>query len=60
MGAQERIEYHSKRAQNELDLGFTSDVMAASRAHLRLASLHMQRVRELTGHSETGKPLLTM
>jgi hypothetical protein len=60
MDARDIIEYHSRRAQSELDLGFTSEVMAASRAHLQLAKLHMQRLREITGEAGRSKPLLTM
>ncbi len=43
------IEYHRNRASRELNLGLTTSCMAAARAHLRLSSLHMQRVRSLGG-----------
>ena len=60
MHGQDIIEYHSNRAQKELDLGLTATVMAASRAHLQLAALHMKRMREVAGGSEPRQPLLTM
>lgn len=43
------VSYHSSRATSELDLGLAARSGAASRAHLKLASMHMARVRELTG-----------
>lgn len=60
MNVQDVIDYHSTRAQSELDLGLTTEVFAASRAHLRLASLHMERLRELAGEATKQKPLLKM
>jgi hypothetical protein len=60
MQAHDAIEYHSTRVTKEIHLGLTTTVMAASRAHLQLATLHMQRLRELTGQSERHKPVLTM
>jgi hypothetical protein len=59
MNGQDAIEYHASRARIELDLGLTADALAASRAHLQLAALHMNRMRELTGASEPHKPSLT-
>ena len=58
MTSQDTIHYHTDRARTELDMGLLSQSVAASRAHLQLASLHMQRLRELTG--EPGKSPLTM
>lgn len=43
------IDYHRARASRELNLGLTTSCMAAARAHLRLSSLHMERVRSLGG-----------
>jgi hypothetical protein len=61
MGMEELIEYHSTRAREELDLGLIAQGMAAARSHLQLASLHMQRVRELSGSRvSTGVPALMM
>ena len=60
MPTKDVIAYHSNRAKAELDLGLTADVMAASRAHLQLAGLHMQRLRELTRGSGSPKPILMM
>ena len=57
---QDAIDYHTMRAKTELDLGLTATITVASRARLKLAALHMQRLRELTGRSGSPKPLLTM
>ena len=55
------IEYHSSRAQSEMGLGLRAQVIPAARAHLQLASLHMQRVRELAGRQmPKEKPVLVM
>lgn len=43
------LNYHSERATRELDLGLVADSSSATRAHLQLASMHLQRVRELNG-----------
>lgn len=43
------LDYHAARATRELDMGLAAGSAAAARAHLQLASLHMARVRELTG-----------
>ena len=37
-------DYHIRRAQAELDLAYRSECSKAMEAHLRLSSLHMQRV----------------
>jgi hypothetical protein len=60
MNRQDAIDYHSTRAQVELDRGLTANALTASRAHLQLAALHMNRMRELTGPSKPHKPILTM
>ena len=49
MTKQDDLSYHSERATRELDLGLTAETLSAARAHLKLASMHMERVRELTG-----------
>jgi len=49
MPKQDALTYHSQRATRELDLGLTADLNSVARAHLQLASMHMQRVRELNG-----------
>ena len=41
------ITYHRSRASRELNLGLASGSLPAARAHLKLSSLHFQRVREL-------------
>lgn len=58
MSPTDEADYHSKRALCELDLGLTAKAIAAGRAHLKLASLHMARVRELS--SQPIQPLLRM
>jgi hypothetical protein len=60
MHEQDAIDYHSTRAKDELDLGLTADLIAASRAHMQLAALHMQRLRELSEGSKARKPILRM
>ena len=45
----EAITYHRARADRERNIGLTSSSLAAARAHLRLSSLHWQRVHELGG-----------
>ena len=45
------IAYHRTRASRELDLGLACGSLAAARAHLRLSSLHFQKVRDLEGLS---------
>lgn len=48
MHRQDELSYHSERATRELDLGLTAGSSMAARAHLELASMHMQRVRQLS------------
>lgn len=43
------IDYHRSRASRELNLGLASGSLPAARAHLRLSSLHYQKVRDLEG-----------
>lgn len=40
-------DYHVRRARAEFDLAYRSDCRAATESHLRLSSLHMQRLRDL-------------
>ena len=61
MDVEDLIQYHSDRATREMDLGLTSDRMSASRAHLGLAALHFERVRQLASASgEKVAPPLRM
>lgn len=61
MPIEDLIQYHSTRAQDEMGLGLRAQAIPAARAHLQLASLHMQRVRELAGSKATPeKPVLIM
>lgn len=52
MNRQDELSYHSQRATRELDMGLTAQSTPAARAHLQLASMHMQRVRELGGEPQ--------
>lgn len=50
------IAYHRDRARHELDIGLTSNSLAAARSHLKLSSLHWQRLRELEGGAPQQDP----
>ena len=43
------IAYHRDRATRELNIGLSSASLTAARAHLKLSSLHFQRLRDLEG-----------
>ena len=53
MPKRDALSYHTQRATRELDLGLHSESSPAARAHLKLASMHLQRVRELSGGAAT-------
>ena len=40
-------EYHRQRAQAELDWAYRAEHRQAAEAHMRLAGMHMERLREL-------------
>jgi hypothetical protein len=42
-------EYHEQRARTEMDQAYRSDHNAAAEAHMRLASLHMERLKRQDG-----------
>ena len=52
----EDIAYHRARARHELDIGLTCGSLAAARSHLKLSSLHWQRLRELEGSARQKDP----
>lgn len=54
----EEIEYHRTRARRELNLGLTSSSIPAARAHLRLSSLHLERLRALEGYVCAEPPFI--
>lgn len=58
----EELSYHRQRASRELDIGLASNSLAAARAHLRLSSLHFQKVRELEGQNAplSDRPLFVL
>ena len=41
------LDYHTRRAREELDLAYSSFVRAAIDAHLKMASLHLARIRDI-------------
>ena len=45
MNMDETGQYHMDRARAELDLAYRAEVTSAAEAHMRLAALHMERVR---------------
>ena len=57
---QDALEFHSRRASQELNRGLTAEHIIAARTHLTLASMHMQRVRELDPSAAREKPPLHM
>ena len=48
------ISYHRQRAADELNLGLAANSTPVARAHLRLSSLHFEKVREMGGQAQTG------
>jgi hypothetical protein len=58
----EKLAYHSRRASQELDRGLSCSNLAAARAHLKLSSMHFERVREIQAKAQVRRslPLLTM
>lgn len=54
--SRQEIDYHRTRASRELNLGLTSASMPAARAHLRLSSLHLERLRALEGYVSSDPP----
>lgn len=50
MPKRDALSYHKQRATRELDMGLTAQSNPAARAHLALASMHLRRVRELSGN----------
>ena len=54
------VDYHSRRASEELHRGLLASSPVAARIHLKLSSLHFARVRLLLGNSASPRPLLTM
>ena len=44
MSHEASYDYHLRRARAELDLAYRSECHAAMESHLRLSSLHMQRL----------------
>jgi hypothetical protein len=60
MPRQDDLDFHRSRAGEELNRGLTAEHIIAARTHLALASMHMQRVRELDLGEARAKPLLRM
>ncbi|HLL59254.1 MAG TPA: hypothetical protein VK391_05115 [Allosphingosinicella sp.] len=49
MAAQEEIEFHSERAEAELDLALSANSVQAARAHFGLSVLHVDKMQSLAG-----------
>jgi hypothetical protein len=47
MSADNEREYHTERARVELDQAYRAESSAAAEAHMKLSSLHMQRLQDL-------------
>lgn len=60
MQKEETIGYHSKRAMQEMDQGLIASNPCASRAHLRLSSLHMQKALALADRKTRPRPPFVM
>jgi hypothetical protein len=45
MLSQQDMEYHQERARAEMDQAYGSDSSVAADAHMRLAGLHMARLK---------------
>jgi hypothetical protein len=54
MLADEDREYHTERAREELDSAYKAENTAAAEAHLKLSSLHMQRLQALGEDGASG------
>jgi hypothetical protein len=57
---QDDVKFHSDRAMAEIDLARKSRDRNAAEAHLRLSSLHLDRVRALSGASAPASPSLKL
>ena len=56
----EKHDYHRDRVREELDLSYRARSRRAAEAHLRLSSLHMQRLEELNAAREdTWQPAMS-
>jgi signal transduction histidine kinase len=52
------LQYHRERATRELEMGLIAGNLTASRAHLKLAAMHMGRVKQLASTAaEAASPL---
>ena len=60
MHCQDELDFHRNRAGEELNRGLTAGHIIAARTHLTLASMHMQRVRELDPGAARARPPLQM
>jgi hypothetical protein len=49
MKIEELHDYHRRRAMRELDLGLSAKLPQVARAHLALSSLHLERLRQVSG-----------
>jgi hypothetical protein len=49
MLAEDDREYHTERARVELDQAYRAESTAVAEVHMKLSSLHMQRLQALGG-----------
>ena len=54
------LEFHRRRASEELHIGLLASDPSVARAHLTLSSLHFGKVRDLQRSGGPVRPLLTM
>jgi hypothetical protein len=53
---EDQIRYHEDRAEREMAIGLSSQLIPAARAHLLLSTLHSNKARALRGASRLPRP----
>jgi hypothetical protein len=56
MSVENQIQYHAQRAMRELDQGLAATPAAAAQAHMKLSSLHLERMRDLQARLSEPQP----
>lgn len=54
------LSYHRDRSLQELHLGLTAPSIGAARSHLRLSTLHMEKVLEMSRSDVMPRPLFVL
>ena len=49
MAMNQERDYHTRRAQAELDRAYRAEHHVAAEAHMRLSAMHMERMLQLKG-----------